>query len=221
MASNPGTTTIAEFQAQVAKEIQAISREQQANESRLSGYLRKAGINADVIPGDSGDYKVTLKPDENAGLPEGTKRSDFTHQALAAMDAKALAKEKERTYQVFRSMHRNGYYTSEQSAKALKNLGYTTAPVTETEVSVTFDSFTRDQYGDGMRESVAFTLPGEVSTEDAKAALEAAVEPPAINAAVRKAFPQAQGLRGLVRYVHASQKTTWADHSEFWTAPED
>src|SRR5258708_7386240 len=97
MAPSP-TSTIEEFNKAAADEITKIDASAAATSPGLASRLAAAGLNAAVLPSEHG-FKVTVKVNDKAGLPAGTSRSDFNDGALARMDAKHLAAEKERVWQ--------------------------------------------------------------------------------------------------------------------------
>jgi len=216
-ASN-ASSTVAEFQSAVAEQIQRIEREREANRSIVAERLAQASIDAEVTPDESGGYKVTLKPNEMAGLPHGTKRSDFTAAALSEFDATYLKAEKERIWQWFRKMNTRGYHSHEQSRTALEALGYTTLPTPKTTVSFTGTTVIRhDSYGGPVFEHVSFTIPGEVSREAVEARLANHLQQPAVFTAVKAAFSDAEGLPEPVKNLYVTTEQSWPNHSEFHT----
>ena len=222
MAPAHSTTTVSEFQQKAANEIARIALERNATNSDVAYSLERAGISADVTPGDHDMYTVTVKDDDNAGLPAGTRRADFKSDALAAMDAKHLAAEQERIWQFFRRQAARRSYTVAQARSALENLGYAALPEPTTSVSFQTRTVTRrDSYGDPVYESVHFTLPGEVSQQEVEAKLDEAAQPTPAAALVQAAFgTQAEGLDKPFRNLYVEVQQKWPDHSEFYQDPD-
>ena len=212
-------TTVADFHAQAGREIARLMAECEADQSATARRLRDAGIKAEVKPAASGGYELTFTPSETAGLPEGTKRGDFKAEALAKMDAEHLAAEKERIYQWFRYVTQRGRFTTEQAASALTSLGYAALPTTQTLVEYQVRTGHRDNYGDPVRESVTFTLPGEFSTDQVRQRLAAVVPHTGPVAQALEAFPEAQGVGSPVRDLYVSYEQKWPAHSEFYAEP--
>lgn len=212
-------TTLAAFRAAVAQEIAAIEQEQSADTSVVKLGLQRAGIAADVTPTDSSKYAVTVTNDATA-LPLGTKRSDFTDEALAAIDATFLNGEKERIWRYLCFQGKHGHYDPERVVQALETLGYTSLPTESTKVTFYVSLNWANQYGERSRDSAAFTLPGKVSHSDVAAALEAVATPSVATAIAQAAYPEATGLATTVENLSVMAHRVWPQHSEFWTDPD-
>jgi len=218
-ASKSAATPLSAFHEAVAAQVARIEAEREAGSSNVASRLDQFGIQATVRASSTdGPFKVTIKPNENAGLPHGVKRSQLNPEALAELDAKHLAAEKERVWQRFRYLSTRGYYSTEQATTALTALGFTTLPSAKTSVQYSQEGNGVDRYGDRRLETISFELDGEVSEADVKARLEAVLKPEGLHAVIAEAFPEAEKLPSVVRDLYVSTKQSWPNYSEFHTS---
>jgi len=213
-------SNIQEFQEQAAREIYEIERQRNAGYSTVASRLASAAIDAKVTPaaGD-GPYKIEVTVADNAGLPHGTKRSDFKSSALEELDARHLSAEKERVWQWFRRQAGAGYFDDEQAAGALTRLGYTVLPSVRTQVSLGLPGENRDRYGYREHDVVNFTLDGEVSRDEVETRLAGVLKPAGVLALAREAFPEALDLPEAPEHqLNLYASWTWPRHSEHHSA---
>jgi hypothetical protein len=213
-------SNIQEFQEQAAREIYEIERERGATGSSAAVRLASAAINAKVTPAaGEGPYKIEVTVADNAGLPHGTKRSDFKSSALEELDARHLSAEKERVWQWFRRQAGVGYFDDEQAAGALTRLGYTALPSVRTQVSLTLPGERVNRYGERQNDVVSFTLDGDVSREDIEARVAGFLKPTGALALAREAFPEALDLPAAPEHqLELYASWSWPKHSEHYAS---
>lgn len=180
--------------------------------SAASRDITACGINAKFTPGDGNAVNVEVTPDETAGLPDGTKRGDFTPGKLAELDAAALAEAKRVTWELIKSRSRRGYLSADASNALLDALGFEARPTERTNVSGYITTEHRDRYGDKVSEYVNFSLPGNVARNEVLARLATVYE--SSNAKLREAFPEATGIGDVFGDISVQVISAWPDSME-------
>ena len=210
----PKHDTLASFEAAYAQEISRVEQERAASESGIANRLIQAGLDATVTP-DGTSVKVTVNGSDTAGLPAGTKRSDFTADALASLDARHLASTKEKAWQFLKRLNQRGYYTAEQVLQVLDNLGFQAKPAAKT--AVAYSVYTgRNSYGDREYDSVSFELPGEYTRQQVCDKIVAGAPQTAAQSRITDVFPDAENVSAEQNFeLTVSKNTVWPAHSEF------
>ncbi len=168
-----------DFQAKVQRQVIQYTADKHS-ERETRDHMGALGLPTKVTV-DAGN--ITGAPIEPPTEHNGTPREDYTAGALAKYDAKALQAYKLRVWQHYRDQLRYGSMTQEQVFTFLGELGFILP-----EVASTIQAYVPD--GFGSTRYVTLRATGDVSQEDAEAAL-AAEYPSTVAPVLRRAFPNA------------------------------
>jgi hypothetical protein len=204
--------TLASFWQHAAERFAAVASAVNLSNTGLNDALAGAGIPHVQVKAKDNLFTVTVDPEKvKVALPSGADRDDFTSDALAKFEAKALADARLRVWKQVKQYVGLGYVSFEQGVEILKELGYDAKNIPALTTRVSFQLLDPKA---GKYSAHSFTFPTEVDHDEIEAAVAAHAGVHPSVTLVKSLFADAENIEAPAMYrdICVTHPTTWPSY---------
>ena len=196
---------LADFRRAAAKQLAKIYTASSVQRAGLENSLLWARIRYSSIKAVGETVEVDVQVEDKDFIPSSVAREDLTPEAIAKYEAKALRAARYNVWVALNRVFHDDVVNSDRVLEALEALDYPERNRPSVQTSV--EGYLRDEKG--VEKRLVFTVPGTVTSEEAKTKFNDVTGPVPDAELIRSMFPTATKLAEPVHSVWARPVLTW------------